>query len=237
MKLAQFPDNIHLCGRVVEYVEEFETYTTADRWTTIKDTSPTSVAGAGTVRQSELQLRTGATDNDEVYVSGTVKHLRFANDRPISMEWDANCAAVAVANYAMGLSNIGTADFLRDNGAGIATNFHGAMFYKVDGNPNWFVAVSNAATQTLIELTALNTLDKLVRSVSSAYQRFRVEFVPTQTTKADVAFFIDDVLVYKFFDWVWGAANVAPTFGVKAGDTNNGATMDVDYVSIVQPRR
>lgn len=205
--------------------DDFEEFVTGDRWSSLAADTGSSVAAADEPN-GEVTLTTGATDNNEAAVSTTKKVFKFAENKPHELEalLDYAEAATDDANVFVGFIDAAAANTMVDNGAGPAASFDGAGFYKIDGGANWNIVVSDDATQTKVELTAANSLDKLAKTAGgSAQQRLAIQVAPKSSTKADVMFFINDALVYKITDWVFGTAAMFARAYIKAG----GATSEV----------
>ena len=162
-------------------------------------------------------------DNDQSYIGGTNKNIVPTNLKPIVFQATIQYAEANTddANVFCGMSSTSAAELLVDDGAGIAANFSGFGFFKVDGGTNWKVFASVGTSQTIAELTALNSYDKTAKTAGgSAKQTLRVEFIPYSSTKAQLQFYIDGVHVYTI-DWTYtSVAGVAPVIGVKNGGSN-----------------
>lgn len=178
-------------------------------------------------------------DNDEAYIESPNEVFKFAADKPIICEAKVQFTEANTddANIFFGLMDAIGANSLVDDGAGPKTSYSGAVFYKVDGGTNWWVEASLGATQTAVELTATNSLDKTAKTAGGAsYQKLRIEFRPYSSTAADVLYFIDDVHVYKITGFVYTSAT---EMQVGAGVKNGGAnleTLNIDYIGCYQLR-
>lgn len=239
MKLLELPEQVLLGKREYGFFEDFLDFVSGDLFT---DTSGDTGAAVANVDAAggQVTLTTGGTDNNECYLLTTKEPLKIADDKPIvfGARLKFSEANTDDANVAAGVMNAVGADSIVDNGAGLKTNFSGAAFYKVDGGTNWKVMASDGATQSWnVELTAANSLDKVAKvAASSAFQDLRIEIMPISSTKAEVRFFIDDTLVYKFADVTFANATEMNAFvGNKAGGANS-EVCTVDYVYAYQLR-
>jgi hypothetical protein len=107
------------------------------------------------------------------------------------------------------------------------------VFFKVDGGTNWWVEASVGGTQTTVELNATNSLTRAaVTAGGSAKQTLRIEFVPFNSTQADVNWFVDDVLVYNL-KWTYtSVVAMAPIVGLKNGAITTVETLNVYSVKL-----
>lgn len=163
------------------YFDDYFSYNTGDMWTSLAADSGSSVA-ASDAHGGILILTTGGTDNNEAAAATTKAVLLPAQDRPVTSRHRAqfsNADSLA-ANVAMGMSNIFTANFITDNGAGLSADFSGAVFFKKDQDTYWSVASSNGTTQTI-------TRTNITAGVAS-YAQFEVTIQPFSATQADVIF-------------------------------------------------
>lgn len=220
-------------GFVDDFVEKH------GRWTTVATDAGTATVGDTVGGVIDLVTSDGTpVDNDETYIH-TAELFKIADDKPIS--FTAYCqyaeAATDDANIYIGLMDAVAADAIVDDGAGPKTSFSGAGFFKVDGGTNWNVIYSDGATQTKVELTALNSLTKTAQAAGgSSFQKFQIDIVPVAASKVDVMFFIDDKLVYKMKDQTYAnATETSAAFGVKTGSAAS-QTFSVDYVAPLQVR-
>ncbi len=222
------------------FTEDFDHLVSADRWTKIATDTGTILVGDAAGGIVTLFPSDGTEgDNDEVYLHTTAELFLIAADKP--MVYEALCqfaqANTDDANVAHGFLSGPAANAIIDDGAGVDTNFSGAMFYCVDGALTWNVIYSDGATQTKAVLSAANSLDGLVHNAASAaYQQLQIEIIPLTSTLLDVLFYIDDVLVYKMKDQTYAnATECGVTLGAKNGDTN-AETVLFDLVMAYQKR-
>jgi hypothetical protein len=231
-KLLTLADRDLLLPRMVAINEDFYELVTGDTWTTLVADSGTAVtvndAAGGTIT-----LSTSATDNDEVAVKTTKEVFLFAADKPLRIAGRLKYSEAATddANVYFGTMNALAADSMVDDGAGPKANCSAVGFFKVDGGLNWQVLASLGTTQTKVELTAANSLDKVAHVAgSTAYQELVIEVLPKTSTKADICYFIDGVPVYKITDWTFtSATEMNLGIYVKAGGATD-ETLTVDYI-------
>lgn len=237
MKLLQIPDEAILGRRMFGFWDDLEEFVTGDRFASLVADAGSSVA-AQDLANGEVWLTTGATDNNEAALQTNKKIFKFADDKPHQFEvWHQYSEAnVDDANIFDGFISAAAADTMVDNGAGPAANFDGCGFFKIDGGTNWNIVVSNGATQTKVELTAANSIDKVAKTAGgSAQQKLRLEVMPITSTKGEVRFFIDDVLAYKVTDWTFPTSVMFARAYIKAGGANS-EVLKVDVLSAYKLR-
>ena len=183
----------------------------------------------------------GTADNDECYVESPNETFKFAANKPLRFAAYVQFteASTNKDNIIVGIKDAVGADTLVDNGGGPPSSYSGAVFFKEDGQTLWSVEVSIGSTQETKQLTAANSLDKQSHTAgtTSAYQWLVIEFDPISSTSADIAFFIDGVLVYKFTgDYITNATEMQICLGAKAGGSSAAPTLNVDFVSCIQKR-
>lgn len=222
------------------FEDDFYNYVTGDLWTLTASNSGTAAIADGVKGVLTLSPSDGTVaDNDESYLHQTEETFKFVAGKPL--EWEAYIqfteANTDDANHMVGLKDAWAADSLQDDGAGPAASFSGMGFYKVDGGTNWNIVVSIGSTQTLVELTAANSLDGVAKTAGgSSYQRLRGTFTPTGGGLGDFDFFIDDTHVYRVKDvTITSATDMEFGFGSKNGDTNHDQ-LNIDYAWCYQKR-
>ena len=240
-QLLNLPDSVAKLKDVHGFFDDFLFYTTVHNgWTTTASDSGSITANdaaGGTITLNPSDGTVG--DNDETYLKRTQETFLMASGKPIwiGARMKFTEANTDDANIWFGVKDALAANSLVDNGAGMATSFSGFGFFKQDGQTLWSIIASLSTTQTIVQLTAANSLDKTAHTAgSTAYQRLECEFRPNQGGKADICFFIDGVLVYKVnnFDYT-NATEMQAGFGVKNGDTNAEAPV-IDYAYGYQQR-
>ena len=219
--------------RNYSFFEDFDEFISADQWTSIEGDS-----GASTSLQDaasgEINLITGTTDNNEVYLHKTKENFLIADGQP--MECEARIqyeeAATPAANIIFGFLNAWVANTsLGNDGTGPRADYDGAVFFKVDGGTTWQAESSDSTAQTTTDLTALNSLDSIVKTAGGTnYTVLKIRIETTSSTKMDVSFFIDDVLVIKHNETYSSPTEMAVGIGVKAG-SGSSETLTVDYIA------
>ena len=217
--------------RTLVFEDNFLWYISPHLWTSVLTDSGTvallTTHGGGiTLNPSDGTV----TNNDEAYVSFTNKNIVPTSQKPIVFQASVQFTEGNTddANIYVGLSSTGAANALQDDGAGPPASYSGLGFFKVDGGTNWNVEASVGGTQTTVELTAINSLNKKANTAGgSAKQTLRIEFIPISSTLAQVLFYIDGVCVYDM-QWTYtSVVAMAPTFGIK-----NGADTTVEALNV-----
>lgn len=144
-------------ANVFGFMDDFLWYISPHLWTSLAADAGSSVAISASAAGGAVTLTTGATDNNECAVATTNKPFKLADDKPIIFEASVQYAEANTddANLFIGISSFGvaTANMMVDNGAGPATNFSGAGFYKVDGETAWRFVTSMGTSQTKSSLS------------------------------------------------------------------------------------
>jgi len=135
---------------VVDFFEDFlGDYVTGDKWTIATDSGGTITIPDGV--DGYAQLLTGGTDEDGTTISSTAELFLFQTDKNLYFEARVRCAETDTTNYdaniAVGLSDTVTVDLMADDGAGPASSFDGALFFKKETNKYWEFMASNATSQ------------------------------------------------------------------------------------------
>jgi hypothetical protein len=237
--LVQVPDHVQKRSQSFGIFDDFHDFNTGDMWTSLAADAGASVA-ASDAAGGVLVITTGGTDNNEALVKSTKEVFLVASGKPLFAETRLKYSEANTddANIAFGFMNAVGANSMVDDGAGPVASYSGALFYKVDGGTNWKTQASIATTRTDdIELTAANSLDKASHvSASTSYQVLRIDILPKSSTKADVEFSIDGVLVRKITDWTYTNATEMMAFVyAKAGGANS-EVVSVDYLTAFQKR-
>lgn len=226
--------------RTLVMEDNFLWYISPHLWTaTVTDTGtvlPLTTHGGGVA----LTPSDGTVaDNDETYLGFTNKNIVPTNLKPIVFQGIVQYTEGNTddANVIVGLSSTSAADALLDNGGGPPASYSGLVFFKVDGGLNWWVEASVGGTQTTVELTAVNSLDKVAHVAgSSAKQTLRIEFIPQSSTQAKVIWYIDGVPVYALLWTYTSVVAMAPIFGLKNGAATTVETLNVYTVKLKTAR-
>lgn len=235
--LVNLPDWAHSIRYSHGIIDDF--YLLGEVWTdTSGDASASWSVNDGEVGGQAKGL-TGATDNNEAMLHLDTEVFKFAAGKPIWFEAYVKFTEANTddANIWVGFMDAGGgADVMTDNGGGPKSSYSGVGFFKVDGSTRWQVENSISTTQKTTDLSAANSLTGAIVTAGGAFQRLRIECIPTDATHQDIMFYVDDDLVAKHSDQsISSATDMEVNFVVKAGDTNE-ETLYVDYVAAFQKR-
>lgn len=218
--------------------DECDDASTGGRWTN----TATGTGAAVAFSSGNLTLTTGATGNNLAARGLTNTPIIMGAGLPIAFEARIKFteASTNQANVFVGLSSALPADTLQNAGAGPLANFTGVGFFKVAGTTNWQIIASVGTTQTIVNLSSLNTLNKQTPvSGGGLFQVLKIEISNVTATTAEALFYLDSgngpVLLYKI-QWTWTSA-AATSVGceIKAGATAS-EVLNVDYVAVQQER-
>lgn len=219
------------------FFDDFDELVTGDRWTTLVADAGSSVA-VGDAVGGQVVLTTGATDNNEAAVKTTKELFLIAADKPITGAARVKYTEANTddANVFVGFMDALAANAMVDDGAGPKTSFSGAGFFKVDGGTRWKVISSLGSTQTITDLTAANSLDKVAKTPGGGtWQTLQVDIRPIDSTRAEVDFYIDNVLVAQHDLTYTSATEMMFGAYVKAGGANS-EVLTVDWAAPFQTR-
>lgn len=235
---VRMPDYVGAHRLAHGYFDDLDEFVTGDKFTSLAADSGSSVAMTDAAN-GVVALTTGGTDNNEALLKGTSERFLMAANKPIVFEayekfTEANTDD---ANVFVGMSDAAGANLMVDNGAGPKTSFSGFGFFKVDGGTRWNVITSLGSTQTKTELTAANSLDKLAKTAGGGvWQALKIVFRPIDTTRAEIDFYIDGVLVYQEANFTFtSATEIQEAAYIKAGGSNS-EVLSVDWLSVWQTR-
>jgi len=213
-------------------------YVSGDRWTLVATDSGTATIGDAAGGVLTLAASDGtAADNDESYLKTTKEIFKIASEKPLEFETNITPAQgnTNALNLFAGFMEGVAANSIQDDGAGPKADFSGAGFFAIDGDTTWRVIYSDGTTQTIIELDADGSLDGVAKTVAGN-QVLNVEIKPISSTKVDITFRIDGVVVAKMKDKTYASASeMNAAIGIKAGSTT-AETVAVDYVIAKQRR-
>jgi len=214
---------------VHEYIDDFEDY---DPTATVGGYA--AVTDGGAVAQSDaaggvLSIATGATLNDETYISSIAENWLFKTDKRLFFEalvalTEAN---VNTANIIVGLSNVVAANTLVDGSAGPVVSFDGACFYKVGASLLWRFITSNAAVQVLNA--------NLGTYASNTWYRLGFLYDPNDGVTAKVTPFLNGIAGTAHDLTIAGLEEMHILLGVKNGSAH-AETLRVDAVRVVTER-
>lgn len=243
MKLLQLPDSANLMGRVTGFQDDFHGFLTASsapEYTVVTAVDGTALLSDAAGGKVAIKSAVATAGNEDCYLVREPEAFLFAANKPLTFEASVQSTEddTNQNNLFVGLTDAAAANLLVDNGAGPKTSGTSVGFFKIDGGTNWWVHCSLSTTQTSVQLTALNSLDKTAHAPGgSAYQKLRIEFIPFNSTQADISFYIDDVHVYKISGYVFtSATEMQAVCGTKDGDSADEVTINLDYWFCYQTR-
>lgn len=144
--------------KVIDYEQMYEladSFLNLDtvRWSSVDD-GTTGTNTANGVAGGEVSVVTEAADNGYHYMKSTAQIFKFADNKPLWFEarFSLTEANTDDANIVLGVSSVASAGILVNDGAGLATTFDGALFYKVDGTMTLKFGTSIGTTQTLQDI-------------------------------------------------------------------------------------
>ena len=220
--LVSIPENVRLMELTHGVADDFHNYATGGQWTSVLTDSGTAAVGDAAVGVITLSPSDGTVaDNDEAYVKTTNEIFKFASGKPIQAEGLVQFteAATNAANVIFGALDAIAANTLADNGAGPPSSYSGACFFKVDGDTLWQCESSNGSTQKTTRLSSDISLDGQDKTAGgSAYQKLRIDCIPTGDGLIDFQFYINDKLVAVHKQRSYSSATEMNFgFGVKNG--------------------
>jgi hypothetical protein len=195
------------------------------------------VTDDGTGGLLSLATRSTASDNDEAYLLQDESTFKFTASKPIYFWCRMKMAEAATnaGNFCIGLSSVGAADTLVDDGGGLVTDFDGSLFYKVDGTMQIKHKVSRGTTQS----TATNVGGTFV---SDTFYELAFTSIPKSTgtrsyssTTCVTTPYIDGVVGTSAEHLFASAAAMGVLIGVKAG-TAASQPVVVDKIWVAQKR-
>ena len=210
----------------VYFYDDFLSYHTTSLWTSTLTNIGTSAITTGLGGWLAINASDGSVaDNDEAYVYGTSAAFQIQAGKDLWYECELMFTETNTDdnNIIAGLSSIGTADFLLDNGGGPAANFDGLCFYKLDGGTTYNAAASQAANQTLLTALATRVAGTPVRLGIRTYSNNLATF------------FLNGAQITSTGTYLPTAA-MRPVFGAKNGDITNVETLSVNWVRCFQIR-
>lgn len=223
MKMLEFAPGVSHERLYAGFSDDF-TYESG-RWTTVATDSGTTTISAQRDGVIALAPSDGTVaDNDEVYLH-TAEIFLFEAGKPILVEARLQFSEANTddANVLFGLMDAVAANSILDDGGGPKASYSGAVFFKVDGGTTWSVENSIAGTQKTTNLDGDQPIAGSAQTAGGAsFQRLRIESRPITSTKHDVLFWIDGVLVAKHKDQpLASATEMSVVVGAKNGGANN----------------
>lgn len=218
-------DMLSKSNGVVEYFNDFFEFDDDDKFAD-------AVSDAGTIESTDahggvLSIATGATDNNESYVSSKFEVFKFQAAKKLYFETRIKLTegSTNTANWIVGLSDTVAADSLLDNGAGPMASYDGVVFFKVDGSGMKIqFETSNAGTQVT---------DATLADFVSATD-YTLGFL-CDGPSALVTPFVNGVAGTPRALVMAGLEEMHILLGVKTGSAH-AATLLVDYVMVLAER-
>lgn len=225
--------------RTFGFLDDFEWFVTAHRWTSVLTDSGTAAVGDASKGILVLTPSDGSVaDNDEAYIKTTNEVFLIAENKPILGECKLQFTETAsgVYNAFFGFLDAIAANTLVDDGGGMKATFSGAAIYKVDGGTVWKCVSSKSTTQTISTSTTT--------AGGAAYQTLRIEIMPVTSTVAEVTFWVDDAVLLdstsnrpiKHNMTFTSATEMQVGAGCKLGAGTNNDVLNVDYIAAAMLR-
>ncbi len=207
----------------------FDEFTKLDtvQWSAVND-GATGTNAVVDRKGGWVNIVTAGADNDYHYLTSAGEHFIFDATTPVLFQAKVRLTEANTddANIVIGLTDTVTAGILVNDGAGVATSFDGALFYKVDGGSSWKFTTSNASAQTTTTPVAFTSgADYVVGFVYS----------PMDGVTGKIQPFINGVAYTPHNITISGLEEMHVILGVKAGGTS-AETLGVDYVYARQDR-
>jgi hypothetical protein len=242
-KLLNIPTSADLMASVHGFCDDFDGFLTAQsgsQYTVVTAVDGTVLNADAVNGVVNIKTAAATAGDEDCYLAREPEAFLFAANKPLTFEARVQSTEddTNQNNLIVGLTDAVAANLLVSAGAGPKTSGTTLAFFKKDGGLNWWVHCSLSTTQTSVELTAANSLDKQAHVGSGAsFQKLRIEFMPYSSTQADVLYYIDDVLVYKISGYVFtSATEVQAVCGAKDGDSADETTISLDYWYCYQSR-
>jgi hypothetical protein len=185
--------------------------------TTGSGATVTADTGTGGV----MILTTGGTAANISARAQTNPNFNFIQDEPMKFRTRLKFTEQATnkANIFVGFSSAFPADTLQASNLGPNTSFTGVGLFKQGNTTNWQAIVSVGTVQTIVNLTALLSLDKLLAtSGGGTWTELKVEIQNINATFFDALFTIGSVLKYQILNIAYsGYAVMGAGVEIKAG--------------------
>lgn len=224
--------------------DDFPYFVSTDLWTDTSADTGATVAINATGVTGQVDLTTGATDNNEAYLHLTNQPFIYAANKPLLAIARIKYAEAATnaANVMFGLMSAVGADTILDNGAGPKASFSGAVIYKVDGGTVWRAksSVATVGTDTVSRHTA----------GGASFHSLMIRCIPVSSTLISCTYFLDSNgginfqqmqdnstrrLLIEQKATLGTPAAMSVFVGVKAGGANS-EVVSVDYLGAWQLR-
>jgi hypothetical protein len=218
LEALQDPGGYHL------FRQDFYHTDNTNEFTLVTDAGGT--AAVSDIAGGVLTITNHTTDNDESYLSSKTEAWKFAADKPLWFEARVKASA---DNMVIGLSDTVGANFLQDTGAGPATSFDGAVFFRGE-TATWQFETSNATTQ----VTNADVTD----TTTDTYIRLGFIFDPNDGTTGTITPVVNGVVGSEsdaHSITLSGLEEMHIVFGCKNA-AGVAATLLVDYVQVLAVR-
>lgn len=230
------------------FFDDFESYVTADEWSLFTTTDGTAIVGETVGGRISLLSATASAAGDEI--GGIVRtHEQFliAQDAPLYFgarvqytESTTDGAQVYLGLIAAASKTTTLGAAVSGVGPGPPATYDGVNFHKVSGSTNWIAEVSFNTDQNTTDLTAANSLDKVIKTAGGAnFQTLEIACLPNLTTTSmNVFYWIDDILVAKHTDQLMSTpSEMEVLLAIREEDTGSQEeTLVVDYAYCYQKR-
>lgn len=207
---------------------KLDTASTTGGWAVVNDGTTGSNAVVDRKGGWVNIVTAASADNDYHYLTSQGEHFLFDATSPIVFQAKVRLTEGNTddANIVIGLTDTVTAGILVNDGAGVATSFDGALWYKVDGGTSWKFTTSNASAQT--------TQTPVAFTSGSDYVLGFV-YSPMDGVTGKVTPFCNGVFYTPHTITISGLEEMHAILGVKAGGTS-AETLGVDYIYARQDR-
>lgn len=224
-------ENGDLANEFVLYDEFFKLDTAATNglWASVNDGATGTLAVVDR-KGGWINVPTAAADNDYQYLTSAGEHFIFDTTSTVLFQAKVRLTEANTddANIVIGLSDTVTAGIIANDGAGVASSFDGALWYKVDGGTVWQFATSNATAQVK------NTSAATFTSGSDYVLGFL--YSPMDAVTGKVQPFINGSFLTPHSITISGLEEMHAILGVKAGGSS-AETLGIDYVYVRQSKR
>ena len=223
-------DMLSALGDSCEFFDDFFSYDPTATVGDYVDTSDgTPAVDVGDAVNGVLSIASGATDENETYISSMHEIFKFLTDKRMFFEARVKLteADTDKANIIIGLSDAIGADTLQDAGAGPAASYDGACFFKVDGGTVWQFESSNAGSQD--SEADVGDFD------DATWTKLGFFYDYNDGVTANITPFVNGVAGTTVTLTIAGLAEMHLLMGVKAG-SGNAETLLVDYIHVAVER-
>lgn len=233
------------------WADDFFTWNDED-WTLTGDATiqfgGSAVSGYQIGGWLSLKTASGASDNDEAYMTTTAQ-LKCDTQRSFAIECRIACveAATNTANIIFGLINAGAANTLIDDGGGPIVAADKAVFYKTDGTMFWNAQTAKTTgTGTNVQTTLGSAVGtNAVYASSTIYDLIIVFQAPKASGRQGTFHYFVNGIEIATHPVTTGTATtgvtaqptaiLTPILGVKTGSANAQGVL-VDWMAVAARR-